>query len=194
MFEPSRENAVGDESTLPTSIPYMSILVLLRTRNASSWSCSEQQTHHLGLVAKNKRIALVLFRKHEQVLLQEGGGNNIFSGLTRAQFRDARHTIVQAILGTDMSSHMEHCADLFQFAQKAERQSADEDRGRAPGRLEHAASGLAGDAGGALDGAAVPPPSPPWRVFCVRRPEDRCFLTKTVVHWCVRLLLNEIEE
>eukprot|EP00903_Cladosiphon_okamuranus_P017086 g15744.t2 len=41
-----------------------------------------------------------------QVLLHEGGGNNIFSGLSRAQFRDARHTIVQAILDqrTDLSS------------------------------------------------------------------------------------------
>lgn len=53
------------------------------------------------------------------MILEEGGANNIFSGLTRAQFRDARQTIVKAILCTDMSSHMQHCAEIFQFAQKA---------------------------------------------------------------------------
>ncbi len=63
---------------------------------------------------------------NKQVLLQEGGANNILSELTRAQFRDARRTIVQAILGTDMSSHMQHCAEVFQFAQKAKRLRADE--------------------------------------------------------------------
>eukprot|EP00752_Nemacystus_decipiens_P012174 g10792.t1 len=116
-----------------------------------------------------------------QVLLQEGGMNNVFSGLTRAQFRDARQTIVQAILGTDMSSHMEHCANVFQFAQKAERQSADEDTGGAGGGLERTGSGLPADTREALDGVAVQPP-PPWRVFCVEKPEDRSFLTKTIVH------------
>ncbi|CBJ32977.1 conserved unknown protein [Ectocarpus siliculosus] len=59
-----------------------------------------------------------------QVLLEEGGANNIFSGLTRIQFRDVRQTIVQAILGTDMSGHMQHCADVFQFALKAKRLAA----------------------------------------------------------------------
>ncbi|CAN0499931.1 unnamed protein product [Ectocarpus sp. 12 AP-2014] len=59
-----------------------------------------------------------------QVLLEEGGANNIFSGLTRIQFRDVRQTIVQAILGTDMSDHMQHCADVFQFALKARRLAA----------------------------------------------------------------------
>lgn len=54
-----------------------------------------------------------------QILLQKGGANNIFKELTKAQFRDARQTIVQAILATDMSGHMQHCADVFQFAQRA---------------------------------------------------------------------------
>ncbi|CAM9718648.1 unnamed protein product, partial [Ectocarpus sp. 13 AM-2016] len=65
-----------------------------------------------------------------QVLLEEGGANNIFSGLTRIQFRDVRHTIVQAILGTDMSDHMQHCADVFQFALKARRLAADGGEGQ----------------------------------------------------------------
>lgn len=123
------------------------------------------------------------------MLLQEGGANNIFSELTRAQFRDTRQTIVQAILGTDMSSHMEHCAHVFQFAQKAERRSTDEERGGAGRELESAESGLAAGADGELDGVAVQPP-PPWRVFSVEKPEDRSFLTKTIVHWCVGVLLS----
>lgn len=59
-------------------------------------------------------------------MLEEGGANNIFSELTRAEFRDVRQTIVKAILGTDMSSHMQHCADIFQLAQKAKRLRAGE--------------------------------------------------------------------
>lgn len=75
-----------------------------------------------------------------QVILEEGGANNIFSELTRAQFRDARQTIVKAILGTDMSSHMQHCADLFQFAQKAKRLRAGGGRGAAEGAAAAAAT------------------------------------------------------
>lgn len=73
-----------------------------------------------------KRLHLNVKLMSNQVLLQEGGANNILSELTRAQFRDARRTIVQAILGTDMSSHMQHCAEVFQFAQKAKRLRAGE--------------------------------------------------------------------
>lgn len=129
--------------------------------------------------------------QNEQVLLlQEGGANNIFSELTRAQFRDVRQTIVQAILGTDMSSHMEHCADVFQFVQKAERRRTDEDgEGTATrGGMAPPASAVAEDAGGELDRPAVPP-RPPWHVFFVHKPEDRSFLAKTVVHWCVRVFV-----
>ncbi|CAB1117562.1 unnamed protein product [Ectocarpus sp. CCAP 1310/34] len=68
------------------------------------------------------------------VLLEEGGANNIFSGLTRAQFRDVRQTIVQAILGTDMSGHMQHCADVFQCVQKAKKLAAFRGRGCSGGR------------------------------------------------------------
>lgn len=128
--------------------------------------------------------------KNEQVLLQDGGANNIFSGLTRGQFRESRHTIVQAILGTDMSSHMEQCADVFQFAQKARRQGADEHRVGTGGGLARPAAGPARRAGGALDRGTVPPtPPPPGIVFCADKAEDRCFLTKTITHWCVRALV-----
>ena len=63
-------------------------------------------------------LFLSLFLSLPQILLKKGGANNIFSELTKAQFRDARLTIVNAILATDMSGHMQHCADVFQFAQR----------------------------------------------------------------------------
>lgn len=86
-----------------------------------------------------------------------------------------------------MSTHMEHCVNVYEFVHKTERrQSTDEDRGGAGGGLAREASDLA-EGAGALHEAAVPTsPPPPWRVFCVHRPEDRSFLTKTIVHWCVR--------
>lgn len=121
------------------------------------------------------------------MLLQEGGANNIFSGLTRAQFRDARQTIIEAILGTDMSGHMEHCADVFQLAQRAERRGVDEDRGGGGGGLERATSNLTRSAGGTFDRAAVPPPPPSRPFFCGDTPKDRAFLTKAIIHWCVRV-------
>ena len=75
----------------------------------------------LNLALDIPQTSRIMQPSWKQVLLQEGGANNIFSELTRAQFRDVRRTIVQAILGTDMSSHMQHCAEVFQFAQKVKR-------------------------------------------------------------------------
>lgn len=118
--------------------------------------------------------------------MEDGGANNIFSGLTRAQFRDARQTIVQAILGTDMSSHMQHCADVFQLAQKVKRLSADGEGGVRGRTLGRGSPRGAGCAGGARDKAAFLPPMPLNEpVFSVNEAEDRSFLTKTIVHWCV---------
>lgn len=120
------------------------------------------------------------------MLLGDGGANNIFSELTRAQFRDARQTIVQAILSTDMSSHMQHCADVFQLAQKAKRVKAGEKGGggeRALGRGSHRG---AGGRGGARDRITFVSPLPSREtIIAINKAEDRSFLTKTIVHWCV---------
>ncbi|CAN0201643.1 unnamed protein product, partial [Laminaria digitata] len=81
------------------------------------------EVNSLSPLALQHGDSSVLERHHVfvtyQILLQKGGANNIFSELTKAQFRDARQTIVHAILATDMSGHMQHCADVFQFAQRA---------------------------------------------------------------------------
>eukprot|EP00904_Undaria_pinnatifida_P009831 jgi/Undpi1/5979/HiC_scaffold_2.g01253.m1 len=81
------------------------------------------EVNSLSPLALQHGDSSVLERHHVfvayQILLQKGGANNIFKELTKAQFRDARQTIVQAILATDMSGHMQHCADVFQFAQRA---------------------------------------------------------------------------
>eukprot|EP00752_Nemacystus_decipiens_P012198 g10814.t1 len=95
-----------------------------------------------------------------QVILEKGGANNIFSELTGAEFRDVRQTIVKAILGTDMSGHMQHCADVFQHAQKAK-------------RLREVERKEAAEAAAAAKDHVV---------FSVERAEDRSFLTQAIVH------------
>ncbi|CAN0274865.1 unnamed protein product [Pylaiella littoralis] len=86
---------------------------------------NDYEVNSLSPLALQHGDSSVLERHHVfvafQVILEAGGANNIFSGLTRAQFRDARQTIIQAILGTDMSQHMQQCADLFQFVRKAKK-------------------------------------------------------------------------
>ncbi|CAN0297073.1 unnamed protein product, partial [Discosporangium mesarthrocarpum] len=55
-----------------------------------------------------------------QVLLRDGqGANNILAGLTPGRFADARKTIIDAILATDMSGHIKHCAETARIAKKA---------------------------------------------------------------------------
>eukprot|EP00752_Nemacystus_decipiens_P001857 g1789.t1 len=119
---------------------------------------NDYEVNSLSPLALQHGDSSVLERHHVfvayQVILQEGGANNIFSELTRAQFRDARQTIVKAIIGTDMSSHMQHCADLFQFAQKAKRLRAGGGRGAAEGA---AAAAAAAGAAAANQGGNLPP-------------------------------------
>lgn len=68
-----------------------------------------------GVIAKGAAGSI----RTMQVLLQEGGSNNILSGLTRSEFREVRQLITQAILATDMSRHMQHCAEVAKYAQRA---------------------------------------------------------------------------
>ncbi|CAM9660218.1 unnamed protein product [Ectocarpus sp. 6 AP-2014] len=117
------------------------------------------EVNSLSPLALQHGDSSVLERHHVfvtyQVLLEEGGANNIFSGLTRAQFRDVRQTIVQAILGTDMSGHMQHCADVFQCVQKAKKLAAFRGRGCPGGRAS--ASGAASRQGKDRAGRSLSP-------------------------------------
>ncbi|KAG5175618.1 hypothetical protein JKP88DRAFT_347209 [Tribonema minus] len=66
----------------------------------------------------------VLERHHVHVtfkiLLEEAGGaNNILSRLSRAQFTESRKVIVRAILSTDMSQHLDHCARAARLLSRA---------------------------------------------------------------------------
>ncbi|CAM9356125.1 unnamed protein product, partial [Hapterophycus canaliculatus] len=146
-----------------------------------------------------------VFITYQQVLLEEGGANNIFSGLTRAQFRDVRQTIVQAILGTDMSAHMEHCAEVFRFAENAKALRATRTRGgqsvrvnksRTPTRSSGTCTGPTGAKDGATpDGTGAcggqrghagcggrGPAPPAEHIFNVHNARDRSFLTRTIIH------------
>ena len=119
--------------------------------------------------------------------------------------------MVKAILGTDMSSHMQHCADLFQFAQKAKRLRAGGGRGAAaaaaatrsrlrqgkgqgrnlpPHKRPKSEAAAAGEALLTPSPPSPPLPPSPAHIFSVDRAEDRSFLTQTIVHWCVRVSLG----
>lgn len=74
------------------------------------------------------------------------------SELTRSQFREVRQTIVQAILATDMSRHMQHCAEVSQFAQRAKSLRAGVDGGAAG----TSSIGRQGKEGGRLSPVRVP--------------------------------------
>lgn len=71
------------------------------------------------------------------MLLQDGGANNILSELTDSQFKEARKVMIQAILATDMSTHIHHCAELAKLAQRAKnlRNGGAEARNSAGGTL-----------------------------------------------------------
>lgn len=77
----------------------------------------------------------------EQVLRGNKGANNIFSEMSPNQFFECRKIMVQAILATDMSQHMHHCAEVAEYASRAK-------------ALRNGANGINGMGGGVMGGRA----------------------------------------